>query len=107
MTTSLHPLVWKIPLATLVLGGLAVAAGRALFPDWTASERLLAATVLAGGLFVLLAAVSVILGTLAGWILKQGGTDPAWFWFNGEPRGLRQLRGDDATPPEDQEPRAH
>ena len=29
---------------------------------------------------------------LAQFILRKGGTDPQWFWFDGEPPGLVQLR---------------
>ena len=26
------------------------------------------------------------------WVLRKGGTETAWFWFNSEPKGLMALR---------------
>jgi hypothetical protein len=107
---NLRPVVWKLPLAALALGSLAAMVAQSVAPELTLGTALLWAlagavalfvllllwsVMLVGAvaLFVLLVLWSVILATIAQLILKHGGTDPQWFWFNGEPRGLRQLRG--------------
>ena len=88
----LHPLLWKTPLAVLLLGVLAAVSSGSMFPTISLPMRLAYAATLAGGLFALLVAASVIIATVTQWILRHGGSDPDWFWFNGEPPGLRQLR---------------
>jgi len=88
----LQPLVWKIPLAALALGALAAVAAKSVVPDMPLPTALWYAAIGALALFVILVVWSVIAATLMQRILKQGGTDPDWFWFNGEPPGLQQLR---------------
>jgi hypothetical protein len=39
--------------------------------------------------------LSLAIGQVA---LSKGGTDPQWFWFPSEPRGLVRLRGKPAAP---------
>jgi hypothetical protein len=90
---NLRPIVWKLPLAALALGSLAAMVAQSVAPALTLGTALLWALAGAVALFVLLVLWSVMLATIAQLILKHGGTDPQWFWFNGEPRGLRQLRG--------------
>jgi hypothetical protein len=82
----------KIVLAASALTGMAALASRSLAPDVPLGKALLYSAFGAGVLFVFLVGAVVIIATIAQFILKQGGTDPQWFWFNGEPRGLRQLR---------------
>ena len=53
-----------------------------------AAYVLLGAVVLAGNLVGL----SVIYLNIYQWVLRQGGTDTAWFWFSSEPKGLESLR---------------
>jgi hypothetical protein len=53
-----------------------------------AAYVLLGAVVLAGNLVGL----SVIYLNIHQWVLRQGGTDTAWFWFGSEPKGLESLR---------------
>lgn len=48
-----------------------------------------------GGLLALGAVVSIAAWaslSLRQFVLRQGGTDTAWFWFRGEPHGLERLR---------------
>ena len=100
--SKLQGLVWKIPLAALLLGALAGVAAKSLVPDLPLPTALLYAALGAGALFVILVVWSVIAATVMQFILRHGGTDPDWFWFNGEPPGLQQLRRaakkDDAAP---------
>jgi hypothetical protein len=42
--------------------------------------------------FVALVVLAVAALSLAQFVLRAGGTDPQWFWFGGEPPGLRSLR---------------
>jgi hypothetical protein len=90
--SKLNSLVWKIPLTVLLLGTLAAVAARGLVPEMPLASALLYALLGTGALFVILVLWSVIAATLMQFILKHGGTDPDWFWFNGEPPGLQQLR---------------
>jgi hypothetical protein len=39
-----------------------------------------------------LVGLSVIYLNVYEWVLRKGGTDTAWFWFNTEPKGLMALR---------------
>jgi hypothetical protein len=63
----------------------------------------LAPTVPLASVFIICAIAAAILLTVIGFaiiisaninqfILKKGGTDTAWFWFNREPPGLEKLR---------------
>jgi hypothetical protein len=39
-----------------------------------------------------LVGLSVIYLNVYQWVLRKGGTDTAWFWFNSEPKGFMALR---------------
>ena len=41
---------------------------------------------------IALVGLSLIYLTIYQWVLRKGGSDPAWFWFNSEPKGLVALR---------------
>lgn len=41
---------------------------------------------------IALVGLSLIYLSIYQWVLRKGGTDPAWFWFNSEPKGLVALR---------------
>jgi hypothetical protein len=43
-------------------------------------------------LAVNLVGLSVIYLNVYQWVLRKGGTDPSWFWFNSEPKGLMAVR---------------
>jgi len=43
-------------------------------------------------LAVNLVGLSVIYLNISQWVLRKGGTDTAWFWFNSEPKGLMAVR---------------
>jgi hypothetical protein len=106
---KLHPLVWKTPIVVFALGTLAAVSGNAMFPQLPLLHRLGVAALLAGAVFVVLVVAAVIFATVMQWILRRGGTDADWFWFNGEPPGLRQLReqakaGREGLPPQDRAP---
>lgn len=82
----------KVFIAISALFTLAAIAAGALAPATPLGTALLYAALGAvAGLLVLVVA-SVMIATLAQVVLKHRGTDAQWFWFNGEPRGLQQLR---------------
>lgn len=82
----------KVLIAISALFTLAAIAAGALAPATPLGTALLYAALGAVvGLLVLVVA-SVIIATLAQFVLKHRGTDAQWFWFNGEPRGLQALR---------------
>jgi hypothetical protein len=39
-----------------------------------------------------LVGLSVIYLNVYQWVLRKGGVDTAWFWFNSEPKGLKAVR---------------
>jgi hypothetical protein len=41
---------------------------------------------------IALVGLSLIYLNVYQWVLRKGGTDPAWFWFSSEPKGLLALR---------------
>ena len=73
----------------LILGTVAL---QDMLPQMSNTKMLL---YILAALFVF-AAVLVVLSfiylTIYQWVLRKGGTDPAWFWFNSEPKGLVALR---------------
>jgi hypothetical protein len=72
--------------------GLAAMAGADLAPTVPLPTFLLYAAIGGLALVALVVAAAVVSLTVAQWVLRQGGTDPQWFWFGSEPRGLRDLR---------------
>ena len=85
-------LIKKTLLAILLLSALAGVAGSQLAPKVPLLTVLAysALGVLLIGALVLAAAI--VSATVSQWVMRNGGTDPQWFWFSGEPPGLEQLR---------------
>ena len=81
-------------IAMSAMFSLAVIAASKLAPATPLGTALLYAALGAVAGLLALVVASVIIATLAQFVLKHGGTDAQWFWFNGEPRGLRWLRAD-------------
>lgn len=82
----------RIALATAGLLGIFAVAGRSLAPGMSTLEWLLwclgvGAAIAAVALVVLVAKLQ-----FAQWVLRMGGTDTRWLWFNNEPKGLVRLR---------------
>jgi hypothetical protein len=82
----------KLMAATLLLSGLILFAAQDLVPQMSYAKLfgylLLGVAVLA----VNLVGLVVIYLNISQWVLRKGGTDPAWFWFTSEPKGLVALR---------------
>lgn len=78
----------KLVLAALALTTLASIAGAEIVPGVSLTRIL----VFALGLFALVVLATIVVLTFYQFILRNGGTDPQWFWFSGEPKGLAALR---------------
>jgi len=84
----------RIALAIALISGLAFFIGLQLFPAMPAGQVAIhAALGLAGGV-ALMTVVALLYLAFGHFILRKGGTDPQWFWFPDEPKGLAQLRAD-------------
>ena len=84
--------IGKVLLAVVLLTALAGVAGSGLAPQLPVPTLLLYCFLGIAALFGLLLVLAVIQATLGQFILRNGGTDPQWFWFKSEPPGLVGLR---------------
>lgn len=86
---SIKPLIaLKLLVAVVLLTVLVALPVHEIFPRFSISELLL---VCLSGTFLLLALVvggAICSLQFSQLILRMGGTDPQWFWFASEPRGL-------------------
>ena len=82
----------KLLLSGFLIAGLIVVAAQDLAPNISYAK--LFAYILLGlaALTVNLVGLCVIYLNVYQWVLRKGGTDTAWFWFNREPKGLMGLR---------------
>jgi hypothetical protein len=82
----------KLLLSGFLIAGLIVVAAQDLAPNISYAK--LFAYILLGlaALTVNLVGLCVIYLNVYQWVLRKGGTDTAWFWFNREPKGLMALR---------------
>jgi hypothetical protein len=90
----LYPLskMTRLLTAVVLIACLVGLAAQDLVPQMSYAK--LAAYVLLGAVVfaVNLVGLSVIYLNIYQWVLRQGGTDTAWFWFSSEPKGLESLR---------------
>jgi hypothetical protein len=91
-TGSNAVVLFKLLVALVLLTGLILFAAQDLVPQMSYVKLfaylLLGVAVLA----VNLVGLVVIYLNISQWILRKGGTDPAWFWFASDPKGLVALR---------------
>ena len=82
----------KLIVALTLLIGLLVVAAQDLAPNISYAK--LFAYILFGlaALAVNLVGLSVIYLNVYQWVLRKGGTDTAWFWFNSETKGFMAIR---------------
>lgn len=90
----------KLVLAALLLAGIAGFLGKQMAPG----APLILVWTMAIGLIVLLLVAALVSLTIRQFILRQGGTDPQWFWFSSEPEGLVKLRSEVAAQELEQQP---
>ena len=82
----------KLIVALALLMGIVVVAAQDLVPDMSYAKLLAYFFIGLAALAVNLIGLSVIYLNVYQWVLRKGGTDTAWFWFNREPKGLIALR---------------
>jgi hypothetical protein len=80
--------VAKVAIAAFAVTALVSVPAKRIAPGLSYLE--LAALLFVG--FVVLCCIAVAGLILSQWVLRKGGTDTQWFWFPGEPLGLRKLR---------------
>ncbi len=82
----------KLIVALALLVGIVVVAAQDLAPNITYAKLFAYIFIGLAALAVNLVGLSVIYLNISQWVLRKGGTDTAWFWFNSEPKGLMALR---------------
>jgi hypothetical protein len=78
----------KLTVAAAAVVTIVAIPARRLVPNIGIAELILYIACALVGLVV----VAVCSLQFAQFILRMGGTDPQWFWFNAEPPGLEQQR---------------
>ena len=82
----------KLIVALALLVGIVVVAAQDLAPNMSYAKLFAYIFIGLAALAVNLVGLSVIYLNISQWVLRKGGTDTAWFWFNSEPKGLTALR---------------
>ena len=82
----------KLIVALALLVGIVVVAAQDLAPNISHAKLFAYIFIGLAALAVNLVGLSVIYLNVYEWVLRKGGTDTAWFWFNSEPKGLMALR---------------
>ena len=82
----------KLIVALALLVGIVVVAAQDLAPNMSYAKLFVYIFLGLAPLAVTLVGLSVIYLNVYEWVLRKGGTDTAWFWFNGEPKGLMAVR---------------
>ena len=82
----------KLLLAAIALVALVALPARLLVPSVSLNFLLLYVAATVAGVFALLILGAICSLQFSQFILRMGGTDPQWFWFASEPRGLAALR---------------
>ena len=82
----------KLLIAGLLIIGLIVLAAQDLAPNMSYAKLFAYIFLGLAALAVNLVGLSVIYLNVYQWVLRKGGTDTAWFWFNSEPKGVMAVR---------------
>jgi hypothetical protein len=88
---SLAATLLRATLAAALIAAIVVFIAAQVLPG-TSSLAALGYTALAALIVTAVIALRLAIGQ---WILRRGGTDTQWFWFNSEPRGLEAMRRDE------------
>ena len=76
----------KLIVALALLVGIVVVAAQDLAPNMSYAKLFAYIFIGLAALAVNLVGLSVIYLNVYEWVLRKGGTDTAWFWFNSEPK---------------------
>ena len=82
----------KLIVALAMLVGIVAVAAQDLAPQMSYAKLFAYIFIGLAALAVNLVGLSVIYLNVYEWVLRKGGTDTAWFWFNSEPKGLMAVR---------------
>ena len=82
----------KLIVALALLVGIVVVSAQDLAPNMSYAKLFAYIFIGLAALAVNLVGLSVIYLNISQWVLRKGGTDTAWFWFNSEPKGLMAVR---------------
>jgi hypothetical protein len=82
----------KLIVALALLIGIVVVAAQDLAPNISYAKLFAYIFIGLAALAVNLVGLSVIYLNISQWVLRKGGTDTAWFWFNSEPKGLMAVK---------------
>ena len=82
----------KLNVALALLIGIVVVAAQDLAPHMSYTKLFAYIFIGLAALAVNLVGLSVIYLNIYQWVLRKGGVDTAWFWFNSEPKGLMAVR---------------
>ena len=82
----------KLIVALALLMAIVVVAAQDLVPDMSYAKLLAYFFIGLAALAVNLIGLSVIYLNVYQWVLRKGGTDTAWFWFNSETKGFMAIR---------------
>ena len=82
----------KLIVALALLVGIVVVAAQDLAPNMSYAKLFAYIFIGLAAFAVNLVGLSVIYLNVYEWVLRKGGTDTAWFWFNSEPKGLMAVR---------------
>lgn len=86
-------LLWKVPLAVVLMAGIVAAAARDLMPADPLVVVLLYAAAATVALLVVVVAWAAVVSAWRQHALNHGATDVAWLKFGAQPPGLQALRG--------------
>lgn len=92
MRRSSQVVITKGIIAVVILSALAGVAGSQLAPGASFLTVLMYSAAGLAAFVAVLLVVTVAGLTFRQLVLRKGGTDPQWFWFSSEPRGLQELR---------------
>lgn len=84
----------KLCVAFTTIFALIILASSDFAPDETLMTVMLSSMIFVAVFFIFFIFSTIIILSFNQQILKSGGTDPAWFWFKGEPPGLEKQRAD-------------
>jgi hypothetical protein len=82
----------RIVLASISLASIFAVAGHNISPETPVMVWLLYCLLGAAVIGAALIGLAVVHLAVGQWVLRKGGTDPQWFWFDREPQGLADLR---------------
>ncbi|MEN9912304.1 MAG: hypothetical protein RI956_748 [Pseudomonadota bacterium] len=84
----------KVFIAIAMLSALISIASADMAPGVSLISILITCAIAAAILLTILGCAVLITASVNQEVIRHGGTDSAWFWFNGEPPGLEKLRAE-------------